>query len=239
MRLKITISPTAGSFELPTNYNHLLQGLIYNQMDQALAAELHDGGYHGEGDKRKFKLFSFSRLVVHRGLEASFFLSSVDSNVLRSVAERLLVERPPVRLGSANFDVKEVAVVAEPQVPPVLRVRTLSPITTYSTFRVNGRKRTHYYSPQQAEAWSDALVENLKRKARALRWEADPDKDLQEAWIKPCKVRRRTSEFKGTVIEAWSGTYEVKLPAPYFRLAYDAGLGAKNAQGFGMIEEAA
>ncbi len=42
MRLKITMAPTAEKFELPTNYNHLLQGLIYNQMDRALAEELHD-----------------------------------------------------------------------------------------------------------------------------------------------------------------------------------------------------
>jgi CRISPR-associated endoribonuclease Cas6 len=41
--------------------------------------------------------------------------------------------------------------------------------------------------------------------------------------------------FKGTVIKGWTGLYEVKLPEPYFRLAYDAGLGAKNAQGFGCV----
>jgi CRISPR-associated endoribonuclease Cas6 len=38
------------------------------------------------------------------------------------------------------------------------------------------------------------------------------------------------------VIKGWTGLYEVKLPEPYFRLAYDAGLGSKNAQGFGMVE---
>ncbi len=42
--------------------------------------------------------------------------------------------------------------------------------------------------------------------------------------------------FKGTVIKGWTGLYEVNLPEPYFRLAYDAGFGAKNAQGFGMVE---
>jgi CRISPR-associated endoribonuclease Cas6 len=26
------------------------------------------------------------------------------------------------------------------------------------------------------------------------------------------------------------------LPQPYFELAYDVGLGGKNAQGFGMVE---
>ncbi|MBC7262393.1 MAG: CRISPR-associated endoribonuclease Cas6, partial [Chloroflexi bacterium] len=42
--------------------------------------------------------------------------------------------------------------------------------------------------------------------------------------------------FKGTVIKGWTGLYELNLPEPYFSLAYDAGLGAKNPQGFGMVE---
>ena len=42
--------------------------------------------------------------------------------------------------------------------------------------------------------------------------------------------------FKGTVIKGWMGTFEVRLPEPYFTLAYEAGLGAKNSQGFGMIQ---
>ena len=37
------------------------------------------------------------------------------------------------------------------------------------------------------------------------------------------------------MIKGWTGLYEVNLPEPYFRLAYDARLGSKNAQGFGMV----
>jgi len=64
------------------------------------------------------------------------------------------------------------------------------------------------------------------------------DKDLKRAWVKPYKVRsadQKILRFKGTVIKGWTGLYEVKLPEPYFRLAYDVGFGAKNAQGFGMV----
>ncbi len=64
------------------------------------------------------------------------------------------------------------------------------------------------------------------------------DEDLKEAWVRPYKVRsadQKILKFKGTVIKGWTGLYEVKLPKPYFRLAYDAGLGSKNAQGLGMV----
>ena len=37
------------------------------------------------------------------------------------------------------------------------------------------------------------------------------------------------------MIKGCTDLYEVKLPEPYFRLAYEAGFGAKNAQGFAMV----
>ena len=43
-------------------------------------------------------------------------------------------------------------------------------------------------------------------------------------------------KYGDTVIKAWSGVYELDLPEPFFLLAYDAGLGSKNSQGFGMVE---
>jgi CRISPR-associated endoribonuclease Cas6 len=59
------------------------------------------------------------------------------------------------------------------------------------------------------------------------------------AYIKPLRVNKRNEViaiFKGTVIKGWTGIYELQLPEPYFSLAYDAGLGSKNSQGFGMVE---
>jgi len=42
--------------------------------------------------------------------------------------------------------------------------------------------------------------------------------------------------FKGTWVKGWMGLYELNLPEPFFTLAYNAGLGSKNSQGFGMVE---
>jgi CRISPR-associated endoribonuclease Cas6 len=38
------------------------------------------------------------------------------------------------------------------------------------------------------------------------------------------------------MIEATSGTIKIKAPANVLQLIYDAGLGAKRSQGFGMLE---
>jgi len=221
--------------------------LIYANLDRALSEWLHEKG-HAYG-QRRFKLFTFSRLFGKREMRngrvrfdgpAHFYLSAVDSEVLGSFAEHLLT-KPAVRLGSAECRVAEVGVEPEPRIDPAkpVLVKAISPITAYSTLQApNGRKKTYYYAPQEKE-WSEALVANIARKAKALEWAADVDEDLRGAYVKPYKVKmadQKILDFKGTVIKGWTGLYEGKLPEPYFRLAYDAGFGAKNAQGFGMVE---
>jgi CRISPR-associated endoribonuclease Cas6 len=42
--------------------------------------------------------------------------------------------------------------------------------------------------------------------------------------------------YRDALIKSWSGLYELDLPEPFFLLAYDAGLGSKNPQGFEMVE---
>ncbi len=247
MRLRVSLETEGGVLRAPVQYNHLLQGLIYANLDRALSEWLHEKG-HAYG-QRRFKLFTFSRLFGDRAASngrvefrgpVHFYLGSVDSEVLGSFAEHLLT-KPDVRLGSVSCRVAEVGVEPEPKVgraSPML-VRTLSPITAYSTLQTpDGKKKTYYYAPQERE-WGESLVSNIARKAKALEWSTDVDRDLQGAYVKPRKVGKTDQQilsFKGFWIKGWTGLYEVNLPEPYFRLAYDAGLGAKNAQGCGMVE---
>ncbi len=246
MRLRIRLAAEEGPLKVPVHYNHLLQGLVYNNLDQALSEWLHEEG-HTYG-QRRFKLFTFSRLFGKRetrnghigfGGPVHFYLGAVDARVLGSLAEHLLT-KPAVRLGAARCRVAEVGVEPEPEIDPAkpVLVKALAPITAYSTLSTpDGKKKTYYYAPQERE-WSEALISNLGRKAKAAGWAADVDEDLKGAWVRPYKVRmtdQKILDFKGTVIKGWTGLYEVNLPEPYFRLAYDAGFGAKNAQGFGMV----
>ena len=246
MRLRVSLMTENGSLRVPIQYNHLLQGLIYTNLDRALSEWLHEKGHtYGE---RRFKLFTFSRLFGKREAKnghirfdgpTHFYLGSVDAEVLGSFAEHLLT-KPAVRLGSAGCQVAEVGVEPEPEIDPEkpVLVKALSPITAYSTLSTpDGKKKTYYYAPQEKE-WSESLVSNIARKAKALDWATDVDEDLKGAYVKPRKVGKTDQQilnFKGTVIKGWTGLYEVKMPEPYFRLAYDAGLGAKNAAGFGMV----
>jgi len=193
MRLRISLAAEEVPLRVPIQYNHLLQGLIYNNLDQALSNWLHEKG-HAYG-ARRFKLFTFSRLFGKREIEngrvcfggpAHFYLGAVDTEILGSLAEHLL-KKPSVRLGTVECRVAEVGVEPAPRIDPTnpVQVMTLSPITAYSTLATpDGRKKTYYYAPQEKE-WSEALIANLKRKARALGWTTDVDEDLKEAWVRP------------------------------------------------------
>jgi CRISPR-associated endoribonuclease Cas6 len=48
---------------------------------------------------------------------------------------------------------------------------------------------------------------------------------------------KRLERYKGTWIEGWTGRFLLEGPPELLRLALEAGLGAKNSQGFGYVEE--
>ena len=137
MRLRISLSSENGPLQVPVQYNHLLQGLVYHNLDRALSEWLHEKG-HAYGERR-FKLFTFSRLFGKRASKNGhlrfdgpihFYLGAFDSEVLGSFAEHLLT-KPAVRLGSTQCRISEVGVEPEPELDPAkpVLVKTLSPIT--------------------------------------------------------------------------------------------------------------
>jgi CRISPR-associated endoribonuclease Cas6 len=245
MRLNIEIQ---GHLHLPAQYNHLVQGLIYSHLEPNLSSWLHDTAHqYGE---RKFKMFTFGRLqgvnTWHREARvfefprgANLKLASTDARVLSSFAETLL-SADHVRLGNNIAQVATVGIVPPPRLAEhqTVIVRTLSPITTYSTLHdARGAKKTYYYAPTEPD-WESMILANLQRKALALGWDERQVMALQGR-IAPLSVktlREVITSFKNTVIKAWNGTFMLDLPGAWLELALDSGLGSKNAQGFGMVE---
>jgi len=246
--MRISLQFYAKELSLPIHYNHILQAFIYHNLDEALAHFYHEEGFRYL--KRRFKLFTFSRLLAKERLfepkthtiifkgKVCLKIGAVDSRLLESLAIHL-VKKGHFRLGD-NICELEAVEVEMPICPKgSVLVRALSPITTYSTLKTpEGKKKTYYYTPFEKE-FSEKLFENLKRKARAYLGAEAKLPELNGAYIRPVRVSKRNEaivNFKGFWIKGWTGLYEVNLPRPYFELAYDAGLGAKNSQGFGMIE---
>jgi CRISPR-associated endoribonuclease Cas6 len=241
MRLNLRLH-TEGNDRIPVHYNEYLQAVIYTHLDAHLARALHDQGIP-EGN-RALKLFTFSRLLgpcqVRGGwLEPRGVLRLVVASpmipFLEFFALRLITDSD-LRLGPARVTVEAVEVeFQQPYRSPVL-LRALSPITVYSTLLTpDGRKKTYYYAPTEPE-FERLVLSNLRRKVRAWTGEDIPE---DGASFRPYRVSTHDQHivlYKGTVIKGWLGIYELSAPEPYFRMALDAGLGAKNSQGFGCVE---
>jgi len=245
VRLKIKFRPEKPFFVLPCHYNGLIQALVYRHLDNWLAKSIHDKGFKDPITKRHLKLFTFSRLIPENRPKVekehiefkgpiNLIVSSPSHEFIESFASNLLRDG---RLYLAGEALELISVQVEPvrSYREKVIVKTLSPITVYSTLQTSdGRKKTYYYNPFETD-FEELIIKNLQRKART--WFGK--EIFGDSIIKPYKVSTRNERiiiYKDIVIKAWDGLYELQLPPELFQMAFDAGLGAKNSQGFGCVE---
>jgi CRISPR-associated endoribonuclease Cas6 len=245
MRLTIRFRPKNGTFILPINYEEVLQGFLYRSIqDFELAHFLHNIGYAKE--KRRFKMFTFSRLYgsfrIHRSEKKIEFFDQVIWHV-SSVIDSLIVDLARNYLFKKQFMLNKQPIHIEETVvttlkiseKPVYQIRMLSPLTVYSTYENRfGEKKTHFFSPYDL-VFSDMVEKNFCNKFQAYFQEPPTERIV----IKPIKVTEKdkvVTRFKEFRINAWNGIYEVQAPLPYLKFMYDIGIGSKNSQGFGMFE---
>ncbi|MFQ6066624.1 MAG: CRISPR-associated endoribonuclease Cas6 [bacterium] len=237
----------------PLHYNHDVQSFVYRHISPELAGFLHREGYLV--GKRKFKLFCFSRLLGKYHINSqeekisfsgpiSFYLSSPSEKFIQQFAETLL-RTPQVKLSRNLFIISSIEVFPKPLIQGDVAIRMLSPVTVYSIlFFANGKKKTYYYSPFEAE-FSQLIRANILKKYQALYGTSYDEKSSPPHFeISPQRVNQNSekkikyipSSGSYTLIKAWLGTYRIRGDPKLISLAYDTGLGSKNSQGFGMFE---
>ncbi|GAB5047020.1 CRISPR-associated endoribonuclease Cas6 [Thermodesulfovibrio sp. TK110] len=245
MRLKIKFHHAEKPFiTLPCHYNEAVQGFIYHHLEAHIAKKIHDRGFKDPETERRFKFFTFSRLIPDDGAQIkdgkiklhgplNLVISSPINDFIQSFAMNLMKAGEFV-FAEEKMILTSVQVEAIPEYREKIYVKTLSPITVYSTLKTSdGRKKTYYYSPFERE-FEKLVIDNLNKKLRAL-----TGKEAQEGSIKPFRVNSRNQRiviYKNTVIKGWDGVFEMTLPPELFTIAFDTGVGAKNSQGFGCIE---
>ncbi len=226
---------------LPYSYNEFIQGFIYKHVG-SLASFLHEDGFRD--GKRTFRLFTFSRLFGNiRAVKDAFhiegpfklIISSPHRETLQSLAESIL-KAPETFLGENRVIVQSIEVQFAPSFDSEIQIKMLSPVTIYSTLmRPDGRKKTYYYNPKEEE-FSILIKENIIKKYRAFYGRDPEDKGFNIEPVSVSKKDEKIITYKGFVIKGWMGRYRLTGARELLSLAYDAGIGAKNSQGFGCFE---
>jgi CRISPR-associated endoribonuclease Cas6 len=183
---------------LPLHYNHIIQSFIYKSLDKGLAKRLHDKGFLYE--KRRFKLFVFSRLIADAKIEnglihfkegVKLYISSPIHPFIESLAETLL-KMPNLQLHDQEVFVESIHVCRKPSFPEHAFVKMLSPLTIYSTLKkADGAKKTYYYNPWEDE-FSTLIKENLIKKYKAF-YEKEPDDKIFS--IRAYKVSKKEEKI--------------------------------------------
>jgi CRISPR-associated endoribonuclease Cas6 len=247
LRIKVTLI-SQEKVSLPKSYNHILQGFIYRHLlDPVLRKFLHNQGFTYE--KRKFKLFTFSRLLgkfncLEDGFEfippVELIISSPKNEILQSLVEGFF-KKEEILLDKNRVFIESISLMPKINFDKEVIIKMLSPVTVYSTLqKSDGSKKTYYYSPFEEE-FNKMIRENLRKKYEANFLEKPDDFDFE---ISPFKVKpqdekiiiydkKSKSQSKPTVIKAWMGLYKLKGEPNLIQLSYDCGLGSKNSLGFG------
>ncbi|BER91811.1 CRISPR-associated endoribonuclease Cas6 [Atrimonas thermophila] len=247
MRAKLTFTARDGEgILLPLHYNHLLQHLIYHLLPPDFAENLHEEGFRY--GKRRFKLFTFSRILQKghfRKVDGrrrlffphgfSFCFATPRYEILENLIREALLRRSADLLGQEVF-LSRVEVCPEAELREAMFLRFLAPVTVYRTTQVEGKRRTHFFSPTDSE-FNQLLLENARKKYFLV---TGKSADELKFAIHPYRFSPERNKavvlFKGTPIVGWTGVFKVEGDPELLEVVYQTGLGNKNSAGFGMWE---
>lgn len=242
MLCKITMI-SKRNITLPFSYNSIIQAVLYRFInEEAYGQFMHNKGY--TYNKRSFKLFSFSSISKkpvsidkeHKKFvfsnEISFYVSSINNEFFNFVLNSIVNMEEILNLGGNDVSISRLDIIEQDTSVGGI-VKTLSPITVYSTFeKPAGGKVIHYYSPYELE-FAELVRNNLLNKYRAL-YENEPENSNFTIKAKG-RVIEKVIPYKSSLVKGYSGMFDMEGSPELIGMAFCSGLGSKNSQGFGLI----
>lgn len=223
---------------LPIAYNHILQSALFRLMaDENDGTELHDKGF--SYGNREYKLFTFGWLegryrIVNKSIifqdNVQIRFRSIDEELCHTIGENA-VNRGVTLLENVYMNVN-VQYSNPSIISDKVLVKMRSPICVYETQSNN--KYTHYFTPIDL-AFYQYVEENFERKYVAAYGECEVG-SIELLKVDVNSQDKYITRYKGTIIEAYGGIYQLRGNPQYIEFLYNVGLGSKNSQGFGMFD---
>jgi len=254
MRLKLTLSQSKPRQFIPWNYHYAVSSFIYRTIersDPAYSEWLHSKGFM-DGNK-SFKFFNFSNLYSPERSFDSKRIEIISDTVTMYVSmlsdktiEHLIIgmfESGKMRifdkLTEAEFNVKYIETVPEPEYTERMQYKTATP-AAFSKKITDGLKEKVYFLEPNDEDYSLYFVKNLLSKYKIYSGIeiADVQDKIELKVLTEAKkeIRAVKSGAKHeTKIRGYLYSFELNAPREVQKMIWLSGIGIKNSQGFGFV----
>lgn len=254
MRFKISLQllPEVSGREIPINYQYELSSAIYRILsngDSEYAKWLHDNGF--ESDNKKFKLFTFSRLIVPYGIDKErarlilksnkleWYITFLPEKSTKEFIQGIFSNQQFIiadYISGAAFKVVEIQIVSDLNYTSNSVFETLSPICISQK---NERGKADYLSPSHP-LYTKAILTGLLSRYHVYTGTSYKGETF-------CKLHVLT-EPRSSLVTIKKGTkaetrvrgflyrFRIELPEELMLIAYESGIGEKGSLGFGMIK---
>lgn len=262
MRFTITLQALEPGTVLPINYQYPLSSWIYRTLEQGdreLADFLHEEGYSNDSHRR-FKFYSFSelrtpgarvqggRLILTRP-EARFSIGFLANRAAQTMVMGLFRQAEPFWLGDSHYRGRFAVSAVEMQMLPPMEGEadffTTSPVVvSIGDLNPDGTPGKKFLSPFD-EGFEAQFVGNLKQKYAVARQhglieEAEAEPAIGYTLLSHSAKEKRIDLLRGrpgyTRVRGYKFRFRLEAPEAVLRLALLAGVGEKNAMGFGAVE---
>jgi len=251
-KLNLNIENQVYGNRLPINYQYELSAWIYKiiaQGDEQYAQWLHQNGFSEK--HRNFRLFVFSNLysqgikfakdrLIFVSDKASFYLSLLPEKSTEAFIKGIFKEQTfsiGDRISKVQFRVQQVEMIPPPDFTEEFAFKTISPVVV-SVGQEDGRY-SHYASPEEKD-YGQLIINNLKEKYKLFYNKTfEENSDFQFELLSP--VRSKLIKIKAgtkaeTMVRSFLFTFRLETDKELLKVMYEAGMGEKNAQGFGCVE---
>lgn len=256
MRFSVEILLNGNTLVIPSDYRRNILSLIKEAINpNQIGTEIYEKYYDKE--KRNIKPFTFSvsfktddaknekgvihlvepRIKLHFSASDPVFLIYVYNGLVQLKKDYPIFPGLKAKVGHFNLEQQKNFRDYE------AIFKTFSPIIVRDT-DASGKSRG--YITADSPEFEDRLYHSVKSMCKVL---LDGAPELQRSDFfadftnfKTVRISHYTKEkdapkgSKKELIEATTGIIKIKAPANVLQLIYDAGIGAKRSQGFGMLE---
>ena len=253
MRFQLNLKVNSHVFgnRLPINYQYELSAWIYRiiaQGDQQYAEWLHQNGYAEK--HRNFRLFVFSNIysqrikyendrLIFQSDKASFYLSLLPEKTTEAFIKGIFKQQEfslGDRVSKVQFSVQQVELIPPPDFTTNYLFKTISPVVV--SVGQENIQHARYLSPDE-DGYGQLIINNLKEKYQVFYQRPfEGDTNFQFELLSPFRsklIRIKTGTKEETRVRGFIFTFLLETDKELLKVMYEAGMGEKNAQGFGCV----